>query len=101
MPEILFQIAWPDGRVEDCYSPSLVVRDHFDEDVDYPLEDFMARARMSLTIASDRVAAKFGRPCSLALGQLAALERAALTYRDIPEARVRCLAFLSPNQGAT
>ena len=28
MPEMTFTVRWPDGRVEDCYSPSLVVHDH-------------------------------------------------------------------------
>ncbi len=27
MPEMRFVIAWPDGREETCYSPSLVIRD--------------------------------------------------------------------------
>ena len=28
MPEMHFQIRWPDGQVDTCYSPSLVVREH-------------------------------------------------------------------------
>ena len=26
MPEMTFAVRWPDGRVEECYSPSLVVQ---------------------------------------------------------------------------
>lgn len=98
MPEMRFHIAWPDGREESCYSPSLVVREHLSEGTAYPLPDFMARARTALTIASDRVAAKYGHPCSLALGQLARLEAAAARFRDDPKAKVTCLAFLFSHQ---
>ncbi len=28
MPEMTFALRWPDGRVEECYSPSLVVHDY-------------------------------------------------------------------------
>lgn len=96
MPEIRFHIAWPDGATEDCYSPSLVIRDHLEEGAVYPLADFMARARLALTIASDRVAAKYGYPCSLALGQLARLEGRAARFADQPQAQVACLRFQLP-----
>lgn len=100
MPEMRFRIAWPDGSEEECYSPSLVVCEYFAEGVAYPLDDFMGRARTALTIASNRVAAKYGRPCSLALGQLARLEARAARFRDTPRAEVTCLALLTPDQGS-
>lgn len=96
MPEMRFRIAWPDGATEECYSPSLVIRDHFEEGEVYPLAEFMARARIALTVASERVAARYGHPCSLALGQLAQLERRATTFADQPQAKVACLRFLLP-----
>lgn len=99
MPEMRFLIAWPDGSEEACYSPSLVVREHLAVGATYPLADFMARVRIALTIASDRVAAKYGHPCSLALGQLARLERTAARFRNHPQAAVACLAFLPADQG--
>lgn len=99
MPEMRFLIAWPDGARENCYSPSLVVTEHLAAGETYPLPDFMARARTMLRIASDRVEAKYGRPCSLALGQLARLEQTASRFRDDPQAEVACLAFLLPDQG--
>ncbi|MFM7324133.1 MAG: MSMEG_0570 family nitrogen starvation response protein, partial [Nodosilinea sp.] len=54
MPEIRFQIQWPDGSRETCYSPSLVVKDYFVAQQAYPLEDFVQRSRTALQIASDR-----------------------------------------------
>jgi uncharacterized repeat protein (TIGR04042 family) len=41
MPEIRFQIQWPDGTQEDCYSPSLVVQKYFEPNSEYGLEDFV------------------------------------------------------------
>ena len=74
MPEIRFQIEWPDGTQEVCYSPSLIVKEYFTPGKQYDLDDFLRRSQDSLTIASDRVKAKYGSPCGLALGQLQQIE---------------------------
>ncbi|WP_442579860.1 MSMEG_0570 family nitrogen starvation response protein [Mesorhizobium sp. ASY16-5R] len=97
MPEMRFVIVWPDGQRESCYSPSLVVRDYFSEGETYPLGDFMERSRAALGTASERVRAKYGRPCSLALGQLARLESTAARFGGDPDARVACETFLLDN----
>ena len=94
MPEMRFVIAWPDGREETCYSPSLVVRDFLEEGRSYPLRDFLDRSRQALTIASDRVEARYGYPCSLARGQLARIEAAGARFLDIDDAHVRCRNFI-------
>lgn len=80
MPEIRFQIIWPDGSPETCYSPSLVVKDFFTPEGVYALTDFVERSRTALKIASDRVHPKYGRPCGLALGQLQEIERKAAQF---------------------
>ena len=95
MPEMRFVIRWPDGRRESCYSPSLVVRDYFSEGTSYPLDDFLARARAALHIASERVLARYGHSCSLALGQLARLEAGAAVFADAPEPKVTCENLLT------
>ncbi|KQT19456.1 hypothetical protein ASG40_00995 [Methylobacterium sp. Leaf399] len=77
MPEMHFHIRWPDGRREACYSPSLVIKEHFTVGQAYPLAEFVARSRTALVIASDRVAARYGFPCSLAMSQLARIEAGA------------------------
>lgn len=79
MPEMRFHIRWPDGRREACYSPSLVVKDHLAVGRDYPLDEFLARARTALGIASERVRALYGFPCGRALSQLARIEAQART----------------------
>ncbi|MFO1149546.1 MAG: MSMEG_0570 family nitrogen starvation response protein [Alsobacter sp.] len=94
MPEMRFDIVWPDGSRERCYSPSLVVRDHLAEGEAYTLDDFLARCRVALGIASDRVREKYGFPCSRAIGQLARIEQAAARFAATPGARVTCAAFI-------
>jgi uncharacterized repeat protein (TIGR04042 family) len=91
MPEMHFDIRWPDGREERCYSPSLVVQEHLQVGADYALPDFITRVTMALGIASERVRAKYGFACSRALGQLAALEHSA--RGQAPGGRVQVLAF--------
>jgi len=93
MPEMRFVIRWPDGRRESCYSPSLVIRDYFRQGESYRLDDFLTRARAALTIASQRVQAKYGRPCSLALQQLARIEAAAAAFASSAKAEVLCETF--------
>jgi uncharacterized repeat protein (TIGR04042 family) len=89
-----FEIVWPDGQRETCYSPSLVVQEHLTPGEAYTVADFFARSRTALVIASDRVRAKYGFPCSRAMGQLARIEAAATRYADDPQARVTCAAFM-------
>lgn len=93
MPEMRFHIRWPDGRAEACYSPSLVIKDYFAPGETYALADFLARSRAALTIASDRVKARYGMPCSLALGQLARIEAAGAAFSHTTDPRVHVDAF--------
>ncbi len=95
MPEIRFQIAWPDGTQEICYSPSLVVCEYFAAGSDYTLDDFIGRSRISLKMASDRVSAKYGMPCSKALGQLQHIEAMATKYGHLPQPKVRLIKFIN------
>ena len=89
MPEIRFQIQWPDGEQATSYSPSLVVKGE-----SYALDEFVARSRTALEIASDRVKAKYGSPCGLALGQLREIEARAEQYTQMASPQVRLMAFL-------
>lgn len=93
MPEMRFTIRWPDGALESCYSPSLVVKDYLTPGQSYALADFLSRSREALTIASARVEARYGFPCSRAMGQLARLEQAGQAYATHPDARVAVEAF--------
>jgi uncharacterized repeat protein (TIGR04042 family) len=94
MPEMLFRIRWPDGAVEDCYSPSLVVRDHLTAGTDYEVDAFCALARLALNEASERVRARYGFACSRALGQLARIEARAMPFAADPLARITVEALI-------
>lgn len=93
MPEMIFRVRWPDGSQSDCYSPSLVVREHLTEGESYPLDLFTRLSREALTIASDRVAARYGFPCSRAARQIAEIEAAAARFADRPDPTVTVISF--------
>lgn len=97
MPEINFQIQWPDDSQEICYSPSLIVKKYFSPDQEYDLKEFVERSRTALQIASDRVLAKYGFPCSRALGQLSKIEMKAAQYTELDKPVVRFVEFIEPN----
>lgn len=93
MPEMRFTVRWPDGTVDDCYSPSLVIKDYFDVGTSYPLADFVQRSRTALGIASERVRAKYGFACSSALDQLARIEGKAQRFDGVEGAVVGVEGF--------
>ena len=94
MPEMYFEVTWPSGRRQRCYSPSLVIEEHMSVGQSYPVEEFVARARTALDIASERVRAKYGFYCSAAMDQLAQIEEtAAALSREEREGSVRVEAF--------
>jgi len=91
MPAMHFHLRWPDDQHMRCYSPSLVIKDHFAPGERYPLPVFMTEMRTALNVASERVRAKFGFACSMALDQLAAIETMAQRFDD--HAEVEMLGF--------
>ncbi len=93
MPEVRMSIRWPDGALESCYSPSLVLKDYFQIGRSYLLADFRDRSCTALTIASERVRAKFGFPCSRAADQLARIEERCRAFAAFPGAQIRVEAF--------
>ncbi len=91
MPAMHFHLRWPDQAETRCYSPSLVIKDHFRPGTRYPLPVFMAQVREALHTASERVRAKFGFACSMALDQLAQIEHIAARFE--PHTEVEVLGF--------
>lgn len=91
MPEMHFQVRWPDGREDRCYSPSLVVREHLQVGASYPLPEFLHRVDVALNVASERVRLKYGYACSHALDQLAAIQHTSAGYPQ--HSRVVVLSF--------
>jgi uncharacterized repeat protein (TIGR04042 family) len=93
MPETLFRVRWPDGAVEECYSPSTIVREHFTVGIDYPLAQFGDLARAALDAANGRVRARFGMGCAQAVNQIATIERRVAEFSAMPDATVRIEGF--------
>jgi uncharacterized repeat protein (TIGR04042 family) len=95
MPEMTFTVRWPDGSVEACYSPSLVMHDHLEVGNTYPVADFVDRADRGLEIAASRVRARFGFECSSAADQRRSISRRAARFSD-PGAIVEVLHMEPP-----
>jgi uncharacterized repeat protein (TIGR04042 family) len=74
MPEVLFMVQLPDGRMKECYSPSTVVLKHFRQGEEMSVAEFLSRSREALAAASERVRAKYGFACSSAAAQLESIE---------------------------
>lgn len=66
MPEMTFEVRWPDGSTQRCYSPSLVMHDYLCTGTHYTVRDFVDRSTRGLAEASERVRAKFGFACTSA-----------------------------------
>ncbi|MDL9947113.1 MSMEG_0570 family nitrogen starvation response protein [Gordonia sp. ABSL11-1] len=80
MPEMTFTVRWPDGRVQNCYSPSLVMHDHLDIGGHYTVGDFRSRATTALDEAAERVRARFGFACTSAAATAGEITRNAARY---------------------
>lgn len=93
MPEINFTIQWPDGIQQNCYSPSVIVKQYFTPGETYELTEFVEKSRAALNIASDRVKEVYGFPCSKALRQLKQIESKASEYQKLSEPKVLFMDF--------
>ena len=80
MPEMHFDVRWPDGSRQRCYSPSHVIEDFLESGATYRLEDFVHRTTTALALASERVRAKYGMACTSAAAQSDEIVRQAERY---------------------
>jgi len=82
MPAVTFRVRWPDSTVSECYSPSTVIREFLQAGEAYPLADFVQRTQSALTLASERVQAKYGYACSAAADQMQDIQIRARDFTD-------------------
>lgn len=82
MPERYVLVRWPDGPAHRIYSPSTVVEDYFSAGQTLPVKDFLDRSHEALTVASDRVEAAYGFPCSRAARSMAEIAARAAEHPD-------------------
>jgi uncharacterized repeat protein (TIGR04042 family) len=100
MPEMTFTVRWPDGRVEDCWSPSLVMWDHLEVGAEYPVGEFARRAGTALEQAGERVRARYGFLCTSALAQAEAIRTTAAALDAAAPVRVLAMAPPLPVEAA-
>jgi len=93
MPEMYFRIRWPDAVETNHYSPSLVIKDYLALGQECEVPVFLESIRTALTIASDRVEAKYGFACSRERNSLAEIEARAIPFLSHSDARVAVLEF--------
>ena len=91
MPEVMFQIRWPDGHEETCYSPSTVIRDYLKADTPYDLAEFLDRVVTGLDHAARRVEAKLGSRCGIADAEARRISATAKRFKA--EERILCLSL--------
>ena len=69
------------------------MQEHLRTGHSYPLGEFLQRTHEALSIASERVRAKYGFACSRAMDQWSEIEATAEPFRQQPEAHVTVLSF--------
>lgn len=84
MPETPFEIRWPDGTPERCWSPSTIIHEHLAAGEQLSVDEFVGRARAGLAAASDRVRARYGFGCTASAAELERIEAAARRHAGQP-----------------
>ena len=64
MPEVSFQLEWPDGKSSTLYSPSTVILDYFRPGDSLLVSELEERGVEALRAASERVRARYGFACT-------------------------------------
>jgi uncharacterized repeat protein (TIGR04042 family) len=80
VPEVLFDVRWPDGSRQTFYSPSLIVEEHFLAGRTYPVAEFVDTSRACMRIADQRVRQKYGFGCAESVATMAGIEQAAARF---------------------
>ena len=64
MPEVRFQLEWPDGHSSTLYSPSTVILDYLRPGDSLLISELEVRGVGALRAASERVRARYGFACT-------------------------------------
>ncbi|WP_258104320.1 MSMEG_0570 family nitrogen starvation response protein [Marinoscillum sp. MHG1-6] len=85
------QIQWPDGRRNDIYSPSSIIREFFRSSEKMPVKEFDNKISKALEAASSRVTEVYGYACSSAEAELLSVKNLLKAYR--PDDTVEIIGF--------
>jgi uncharacterized repeat protein (TIGR04042 family) len=88
MPEVFFDVRWPDGSTESFYSPSLIVEEHLRAGSGYPVAEFLRRGRICMRIADQRVREKYGVGCAESVRTMTRIEASAARFDAADEVTV-------------
>ncbi len=88
MPERHFEIRWPDGHQEQCYSPSSTIENYLTAGQEYSVTNFLALTDKALNEASERVRQKYGFACSSAMDQLGKIKQRAASFENQTDTNV-------------
>ena len=88
MPEVYFDVTWPDGQTQRCYSPSSTITTYFNGQQTMALQEFLNTAQQGLNHASERVVQRYGFACSSAMDQLSRIQQRAQQYSQQADASV-------------
>lgn len=75
MPATRFEVVWPNGETELCYSPSTSITEYLEINHPYTVEKFCEQCEAALNLASERVKEKYGFYCSSAMDQLSQIQQ--------------------------
>lgn len=75
MPSVNFTVKWPNGEVNQYYSPSSIIYDYLRVGQVYSLTDFVTQVENGFEQASERVRLRYGFACSAAMDNLASIKR--------------------------
>ena len=92
MPEVRFQLEWPDGQSSTLYSPSTVILEYLKPGESLQVSELESRAVTALRAASERVRARYGFACTRTDEEESQLRR--WTARYSPEQNVRIVSQL-------
>ena len=93
MPEVHFDVRWPDGARRTYYSPSTAIHQHLRAGESYRVPEFLVKARSALHQASERVRAKYGYTCSSAMDTLSQIEEMARAFEATAQAEVTIVSM--------
>ena len=84
MPSMKLTIRWPNGEVENIYSPSSIVSTYFQQGETFSLDQFMHRCMQAFNHASQREAQQYGDSCTSALATLGHVQNMVAALQEEP-----------------
>ena len=92
MPEVRFQLEWPDGQSSTLYSPSTVILEYLKPGDSFRVSELESLAVRALRAASERVSARYGFACTRTDEEESQLRQWIARYK--PDQNVRVISQL-------